>query len=790
MKRILLTIQLGSPKSTKTGDVRRYLREFLGDPRVVDLPKLLWWPILNLLILPFRPRRSAKAYKRVWTKEGAPLVVLTERMIAALRKQLSGRNWTVESSYLLSAPRTEDVLTEISKKHLGEDYELHLLPLFPQYSESTNASVYDRVAHTFIKQTYIPRHHFYGPYHLLPSFIQQSVTQIDGVLKNNNLDALVISFHGIPKRRVLEKGDPYERHCVECFHALENGLRQLGHQLPIHLTYQSRFGSEEWLGPATDEFALNLVEKGQKRLAFYCPSFLVDCLETIDEIGNELGEEVEHAGGKLILIPCLNDKAEWIRDFADDIEKGIKEKVQLAPKERPMEKMPMTENKNVLKIVFLTLFLDLVGFSIIFPLFPALAKHYIEVDGQNYFLNLIFGLITWTVGNTEGGVTALTTQSIVLFGGVLGALYSFLQFLSAPLWGGLSDRFGRRPILIWSVFWMAISYLLWFWAGSFTLLIIARIIGGFMGGNISTATAVVADVTTSEKRARGMAVVGIAFALGFILGPAIGGLTSLIDVGALTGLQGTGTFAINPFSGPALISFILSIINFILLWKFFPETLPPEKRGAKSSERTANIFKLFKPLPYAGVNLTNFGHFLFLLAFSGMEFTLTFLAVERLNYTPIDNAKMFIFIGFIIVLIQGGVVRRKAASIGEKKLALAGILISLPGLVLIGLVQSTWLLYTGLFFLSVGSAMVIPCLTALASRYVPSKNQGQGIGAFRSLGALARVFGPLSASLVYWQWGSAMPYFIGAAFLMIPAIMIAYLPPVQAHADESTNQAH
>jgi hypothetical protein len=254
----------------------------------------------------------------------------------------------------------------------------------------------------------------------------------------------------------------------------------------------------------------------------------------------------------------------------------------------------------------------------------------------------------------------------------------------------------------------------------------------------------------------------------------------MIDLRQYFGGPSEGIFALNPFSGPALFSFILSFINVVLLWKVFPETLPKEKRGVGKTERTANILKLFRPLPYAGVNLTNFGHFLFLLAFSGMEFTLTFLAVERLSYGPMDNAKMFVFIGFVIVLVQGGVVRRQAAVVGEKKLALAGILLSLPGLILIGLVQSSTLLYLGLFFLSVGSALVIPCLTALVSRYVPPTEQGQGIGAFRSLGALARVFGPLTASIVYWQWGSSIPYFAGAMFLLIPAVMIAKLPPVPA----------
>ena len=154
--------------------------------------------------------------------------------------------------------------------------------------------------------------------------------------------------------------------------------------------------------------------------------------------------------------------------------------------------------KKTLKIVFLTLFLDLVGFSIIFPLFPALAKHYLEVDPNNYFLRLIYDGVTSFAGSGGSSMSGL-----VLFGGALGALYSLCQFIAAPIWGTISDRIGRRPVLLISVFSLALSYLLWGFAGSFTLLIFARLIGGIMGGNISTASAVVADVTSKRTAQRG-----------------------------------------------------------------------------------------------------------------------------------------------------------------------------------------------------------------------------------------------------------------------------------------------
>jgi MFS family permease len=169
-----------------------------------------------------------------------------------------------------------------------------------------------------------------------------------------------------------------------------------------------------------------------------------------------------------------------------------------------------------------------------------------------------------------------------------------------------------------------------------------------------------------------MATIGIAFALGFIIGPALGGILSMVDLTKY--YPALAAYGVNPFSMPALLAFILSAFNLFYLAKKFKETLPAEKRGMAKNQRITNPLKLFRPLPYKGVNLTNFGHFLFLAAFSGMEFTLTFLAVERLSYTSMDNAYMFIYIGIIIALVQGGYVRRKAAIKGEKNMALQGLL--------------------------------------------------------------------------------------------------------------------
>ncbi len=783
----VVLVQLGSPKSPKVSDVRSYLKEFLADPRVVDINPFVWKIILNLFVIPFRPKKSAALYSRIWEGNEFPLTRIT-REFSEKVNQLCPQNIEVEHAFLLCEPRVESVykgwLNELDSRD-NPASRLIIIPMFPQYSESTIASGIDFFAKLLSKQVRIPDFQVITNFHRQPMFIKNSIRFINDKLNDHQVDHLVMSFHGIPKRRVIYKKDPYYQHSYETYALIKEEVKNIDKN-KIHFTFQSRFGQEEWLTPYTDDYVVELAKAGAKRIAVYCPAFVADCLETIDEIGTELQEEVSEFGCEIIHIPCLNDDQKWCEDFSEYVtdlcENPVKvEEEKLPISEQQYEEMPVQtmkspplsdKAKKSLKIVFLTLFLDLVGFSIIFPLFPQLAKYYLSVDSDNFFLQAIFGSINALTA--QGGLQDF--NSIVLFGGALGALYSFLQFIASPLWGGISDRIGRRPVLLISVFGLFLSYVLWFVSGSFTILILARLVGGIMGGNISTATAVVADVTQKENRAKGMATIGIAFALGFIIGPAMGGLLSMIDLTKLYPFL--SAYGVNPFSMPALLAGLLSLFNFINLYKSFEETLPENKRGEVEAQRTANIFKLFKPLPYAGVNLTNIGHFLFLMAFSGMEFTLTFLAVERLSYTPMDNAYMFIFIGLIIALVQGGYVRRKANDVGEKRMALQGLISIIPGLILIAIAKGSLLIYAGLFFLAVGSSMAIPCLTSLVSLYSPSHEQGRSIGIFRSLGALSRVIGPIIASIVYWKYGSSFPYFLGSIFLIIPIIMIAKLPEV------------
>jgi MFS family permease len=427
-------------------------------------------------------------------------------------------------------------------------------------------------------------------------------------------------------------------------------------------------------------------------------------------------------------------------------------------------------SKSVLRVVFVTLFLDLVGFSIIFPLFPSMLEHYLLHEGHSgLFGKMLRGieLFSESAGAGPGG-------TVVLFGGLLGSLYSLLQFLFAPVMGSLSDRYGRRPVLLVSVAGLALSYLLWFFSETFLMLVAARLIGGIMSGNISTATAVVADVTTDEERPKGMALIGIAFGIGFILGPALGGISALLDL--TKHWPGLVVYGVNPFSVPALVAFLLSVGNLIFVATNFRETLPKDSVARNRPMRTVNPLKLFHGETYPGVTRTNFAYFLFLSAFSGTEFALTFLAADRFGYGPLGNALMLLFVGVVLAGMQGTYVQRKSAVIGAKRMSVHGLFMAIPGLVLVGFAPHPLVLYVGLFFMAAGSAQVIPCMTALASLYTPADAQGRVLGVFRSLGALARALGPLIACMVYWRLGPAVTYYVVAVFLAVPLIIAQSLP--------------
>jgi MFS family permease len=421
--------------------------------------------------------------------------------------------------------------------------------------------------------------------------------------------------------------------------------------------------------------------------------------------------------------------------------------------------------KRSIGIVWLTIFIDLVGFSIIFPIFPAMLEWYLPREGEGSALGALIRLFeSVSTGDNQAFLTA------VLFGGFLGSLYSFLQFFSSPFWGRLSDRFGRRHVLLITTAGTALSYIIWAFSGSFWVLVVSRLLGGLMSGNISVATAAVADLTDARNRSKGMALIGVAFGLGFIIGPAIGGLGSIVDLGVNPASR--ATFALTPFSFPAFVAAGLAMLNVIWVWRAFPETLSTEKRLHPQPSRLS-FFRLGSTNPDVRVALKVY--FLFIFAFAGMEFTLTFLALERLLYEPRQMPLIFVTVGIALALTQGGLIRRYGHRLGERNFATAGLLACALSLVCLSVSWSTGLFYVGLVLLGFGTGCVSPSLSALVSLYSSADRQGSELGAYRSIGALGRALGPLYGAGLYWAMGSGPAYLASALLIGLAALASLFL---------------
>lgn len=423
-----------------------------------------------------------------------------------------------------------------------------------------------------------------------------------------------------------------------------------------------------------------------------------------------------------------------------------------------------------LGVIFLTLYIDLVGFSIIFPLFPAMLDHYLAQEGNSGLLGAIIGTLHRVAESLGGGERYLP----VLFGGFLGSLYSLLQFAFAPIWGGLSDKYGRRRILLLTCAGTALSYLLWVFSGTFLLLVLARLFGGAMAGNLSVATAAVADVTTRENRAKGMGMVGAAFGLGFVTGPAIGGLSAHFNL--LDSFPSLAAWGVNPFSAPALAAFLLAAVNLVWIAGRFRETLPPERRAVAHPVRDRSPLRVLRAHLDPTVRTINFVYFLFILGFSGMEFSLAFYAHDRLQFTTGEITQMMVFIGFVLIVTQGLIVRRLVPKAGEKPVAIGGLALVGVGFLLLSLASSVGWLYLALAFMAFGSGCATPALTALVSLATKDERQGQALGAFRALGSLARAMGPFLIATVYWTLSPAIAYRGGAALMVLAFVWAQWLP--------------
>ncbi|HYP18152.1 MAG TPA: MFS transporter, partial [Opitutus sp.] len=402
---------------------------------------------------------------------------------------------------------------------------------------------------------------------------------------------------------------------------------------------------------------------------------------------------------------------------------------------------------------------------------PDLLTHYLETDGQS-------GALGWLLAQTQSAALALGKDhnfAAVLFGGVISSFYSILQFIFAPFWGAISDRRGRRGVLLLTVAGTALGYLLWACSGSFWLFLLSRVVSGAFSGNLSVATAAVADVTTREERSKAMGLVGAAFGLGLVTGPTLGALTAHVDL--LAAYPELGRFGFNPFSVPALLAFGLCVINFGWISLRFRETLSPAAQAGSREPRLRNPITAILALEDPAVRRTNLVAFIYSVAFVAMETSLTFLAAERFGYTARQNGFLLGFLGLCAIVTQGYIVRVLLKRHSETRILAAGLLASVVGLLCIGFAPHPAWLYAGLAALALGSGLVNPSSTGLISLYSDPAQQGRALGIFRSLGSLSRAFTPVLAGTAFWVFGSASVFTGGAVFALGALWLSRTLPP-------------
>lgn len=304
----VLLLQLGTPDAPTPSALRRYLRQFLSDPRVIEAPRLLWWLILHLRILPTRPRESAAKYQRIWDpRTGSPLLHITRLQTEALQRLLP--QVPVRFGMQIGNPPAAHVIQELITA--GVD-RLLVLPMYPQYSATTTASALDVLFKALMRQRRVPALRVVPPYYAHPAYLEAMTAVIRETLARlpQEPEHFLLSFHGIPIK-YAQRGDPYATHVKRTTLKL---VQQLGWPRNRWTqSFQSLFGKDRWLRPYTDETLQHLARQGIKRVFVAMPGFTTDCLETIDEIGYEATEVFRHAGGEqLYRCPCLNDHPAWI----------------------------------------------------------------------------------------------------------------------------------------------------------------------------------------------------------------------------------------------------------------------------------------------------------------------------------------------------------------------------------------------------------------------------------------------------------------------------------------------
>ncbi|KAJ1654829.1 hypothetical protein IWQ61_005309 [Dispira simplex] len=467
----------------------------------------------------------------------------------------------------------------------------------------------------------------------------------------------------------------------------------------------------------------------------------------------------------------------------------------MPPKTRNVRSSPLSgHHQSLVRRIFVALLLDILAFTIILPLFPRLIYAYETQDNSillRWFLNLTHrfkALFTEPTGGPSTGAPTLGVDT-VLVGGLLGSLFSFLQFLISPFIGRCADKWGRRRVLLVCMMGNILSTVVWLVSTRFEWFLLSRVIGGLSEGNVQLSQAMIADITTETQRSRGMAWVGIAFATGFTIGPPLGAYFATWDYHLPGWLaQYVGGTSLEQYLAPspwaAGLALVLLCVEYIFIYRFIPETSVLNKpnphivgqiRARPTSEPApAGVLRELRDL--------RFVHWGYLLVFAGMEFTLPFLTFEKFNFSHMEQGKFLGLIGILSTVFQGAVVRRVAYRWGEKTMVVLGIISCALGFMAIAFlahpVHGLGGLYFGAVCLSITSATVVNCMTSLVSLLCTSdplsvlaEQQGAILGDFRSLGQLGRALGPIVACSLYWLYGSAFAYGLGSLLIAVIGVV-------------------
>lgn len=329
----VLLLQLGTPDSTSVGDVRKYLREFLSDPRVLDIPAPARFLLLNAVILPFRPRRSAEAYEKVWTEDGSPLIIHTEALAAGLGVAL-GDGYRVAYGMRYQSPSIESALTRLVADGCTR---IVVLPQFPQYASASTGSAVEKALELIGQMVNVPEVHCVGAFYDDPGFLGAAAEVARPLLDGFDPDHVLFSYHGLPEKQI-RRGDPTGDRCLQeadccdsvsqvnafcyraqCFATTRGLLALLGlDDATTSTSFQSRLAGQKWIEPYTDYRLPELYDAGVRRLAVLTPSFTADCLETIEEIGIRGRKQWEDLGGEdFLLVPCVNSHHRWVEAVAE-----------------------------------------------------------------------------------------------------------------------------------------------------------------------------------------------------------------------------------------------------------------------------------------------------------------------------------------------------------------------------------------------------------------------------------------------------------------------------------------